>query len=77
MYRSESLRSMSFGRHIWNSIRARCYQDFLLQGEIDQGLAWHLNLVSLGHRFGSCSHAGANARTDRRSFAAPGDRTDK
>ena len=30
-----------------DSVRARWYRDFLLQCEIDQGLAWHLDLVSL------------------------------
>ena len=39
------------------SICACRYRDPLLQCEIDQGLAWHPNLVSIRDGFGSCSHA--------------------
>ena len=58
------------------SIRARWYRDFLLQCEIDQRLAWHLDLVSLCDRFGTCPYAGTDARPDLCSFAASGKRAD-
>jgi len=55
---------------------ARRYRHFLLQREIEQGLARHLNLVSLRDDFRPCPSSSADARADRRSFAAASDGAD-
>jgi hypothetical protein len=47
------------------------YRYILLQGELDQGLGRHLDLVSLGDYFGSCARARADARADRCSLPPP------
>src|SRR5882762_7391347 len=53
---------------------ARRYRHFLLEREIEQGLARHLHLVSLRDDFRPSPSA--DARADRRSFAAASDGAD-
>ena len=55
---------------------ARRYRHFLLEREIEQGLARHLHLVSLRDDFRPCPSPSADARADRRSFAAASDGAD-
>src|SRR5467141_938228 len=55
---------------------ARRYRHFLLEREIEQGLARHLHLVSLSDDFRSGADPAADARADRRSFAAAREGTD-
>src|SRR6266481_3021838 len=55
---------------------ARRYRHFLLQSEIEQSLARHLHLVSLSDDFRPCPSPSADARADRRSFAAASDGAD-
>src|SRR5467141_1414367 len=55
---------------------ARRYRHFLLQSEIEQSLARHLHLVSLNDDFRPCTRLSADARADRRSFAATSDGAD-
>lgn len=51
------------------------YRHTLLQCEIEQGLAWHSDLVSFGDDFRSCACGTSNARPDGRTLAATGDST--